>query len=124
MKGAGARDRLLAFDAKVETEDGYGGWSVAWSQQFMAWGEVIYRRGGEEMQAAAQTATSTFKIRIPSDPASRALTGEYRMRTVDVGLPSGETGDALPGARYNLREVDALSDSAHVWVVAEAGVAI
>jgi head-tail adaptor len=115
---------LLAFDAPQRTPDGYGGQVIAWAEQFKSWGQLIYQRGGEDAIAGAQAVTASFKVKIPTCIAARELTGEYRMRTVNTGFPAGEGDDLLPGQRYNLRQVDALSDRNHVWVVAESGVSI
>jgi head-tail adaptor len=124
MRGAGARRRLLAFDERIEVDDGYGGRSASWSQMFTIWGEMIYRRGGEEVQAADLAAVAEYKVRLRSTALSRSITGSCRMRTVKGGLPSGVAGDTLPGARFNVREVDTLSDVGNVWLVAESGVAV
>jgi len=88
-----------------------GGASVDWVPAFTAWAEFRYQRGGEREQAGGLAATARYKVRLRSTPDARALTGQHTMRDLQTGM------------RYNLREIDALSDRAHVWLVAEAGVA-
>jgi head-tail adaptor len=108
-KGAGKLDRPVAFDAPVRTSNEAGGSRTSWSQVFAAWAEFRFQRGGEAAQSGGLQLGASFKIRLRSTALSRALTGEHTMRDLQTGV------------RYNLRQIDAVSDRAHVWIVAEAG---
>ena len=103
----------VAFDAEVRTKDEYGGAIIEWTPVTPPLSaEFRYERGREAEQAGAQTGTASFKVRLRSNPTTRALTPAHRMR------------DVLRGVAYNVREVDPISDRAFVWIVAESGVAI
>lgn len=111
MAAGKLRDRV-AFDEEVETPDGLGGRDRVWSERFQCWAEIRYERGAEAVQAGGQTGTAVWKIRIRSNTSSRAITTDYRMRDLrrDIVL--------------NIREVDAISDRAYVWLIVEQGVAV
>lgn len=105
------RERV-AFDRKVETADALGGRSVSWSEIFACAAEFRYQRGGESVEAGALTGQATFKVRVRASEATRGLTADDRLR------------DVRRDVIYNIREVDAVSDRASVWLVAESGVAV
>lgn len=123
MNAGRLRDRV-AFDLIVGTPDGSGGQIRTWSQQLECWGEFIYSRGSEAVDAARLQGRAIYKVRVRSSVASRAIGTDWRMRDVKRGLPSGVTGDALPGNRFNIREVDGITDRQWVFIVAEMGVAV
>lgn len=110
--GAGALREAVGFDAKVTVPDGYGGEDVTWTEAFTARAEFRYERGREAVQAGGLTGTAVFKVRIGSHAAARALTVAHRMR------------DTRRGVAYNIREVDAVTDRANVWLIVESGVAM
>lgn len=124
MARAGNLRERAAFDAFTGTPDGSGGEVRAWSQQFACWAEFIYSRGSEAVDAARLQGRSIYKVRLRSSSDSRAITTDWRMRDTRRGFPSGVSGDTLPGTRYNIREVDAITDPAWVFVVVEAGAAV
>lgn len=109
---AGKLSERVAFDAEQLTPDGYGGEDRAWVEQHACAAEFRYQRGQEAVAAGGLTGTATFKVKVRSCAASRAITTEYRMR------------DTRRGISFNIREVDAITDRAFVWIVAENGVAI
>lgn len=111
MRSGDLRDRV-AFDAELLTPDGHGGQSRTWAQQIECAAEFRYIKGAEAVQAGGLTGTATFKVRVRSCAASRAITPEHRMRDVRRGLV------------FNVREVDAITDPTSVWVVVENGVAV
>jgi len=111
MLQAGKLREAVAFDRKTKTADGYGGFDVAWQEQFSARAEFRYERGREAVEAGAVTGQAVFKVRVRSSIKSRAITADDRMR------------DTRRQVTYNIREVDAVSDRANVWLVVESGVA-
>lgn len=111
-RGAGMRREAVAFDAPVQSADGYGGNAVTWQEQFTSRAEFRYQRGDEAVEAGGLTGTARFKVRIPAHDAARAVTTEYRMR------------DTRASVAYNIREVDTVTDRLFVWLVVESGVAI
>ena len=111
-KGAGPMRERVAFDQKVAVADDLGGDAVSWSEIFACAAEFRYQRGGERVEAGGLTGQATFKVRVRACVATRGLSQEDRMR------------DVRRSVAYNIREIDAVSDPAHVWLVAESGVAI
>ena len=112
MSGAGdLRDRVT-FDVPVVTPDGFGGEARSWSAVGAFWAEFRYQHGKEGAAPGGTTNAASFKVRIRSGPVTRGLTTDARMR------------DVARGVTYNIREVDAVSDRAHVWIVVESGVAV
>lgn len=113
-KAAHLRERV-AFDRPTRTPDGYGGqvggWSVA-PESHECRAELIYSRGSETVEAARLAGRSVYKVRIRQCAAAREITSNWRMR------------DLRRGVRYNVREVDAVTDRAWVFLVVESGVAV
>ncbi|MCV2877605.1 phage head closure protein [Sedimentimonas flavescens] len=109
---AGLLRERVAFDAETLAPDGYGGQARAWAEVHECAAAFKYQRGQEAVEAGGLTGTATFKVKVRACAATKALTASHRMR------------DVRRGVSYNLREVDAVTDPAFVWVVAENGVAI
>lgn len=103
---------LVAFDRIVATPDGLGGEDRDWQEIFQCAAELRYDRGSEAERSGGLTGKAVFKVRVRATPQTEGLTTADRMR--DVGR----------GVAYNLREVDAVTDRAFVWLKAESGVAI
>lgn len=114
--GGGVRAARLfeavSFGRSDEVQDEYGGISRAWVTMFETRAEFIYNRGTEAVQAGSLQGTATFKVKVRSSIQSRALTTDSRMR------------DIRRGVEYQIREVDAISDRAMVYLVVESGVAV
>lgn len=108
---AGPLRDLAAFDAKVLTPDGAGGFDADWEEVHACAAQILYQRGREAVDAGAVTGSASFKVKVRSCDATRALTTAHRMR------------DPRRGLTFNVREVDAVTDRDFVWVVAEEGVA-
>ena len=95
---------------------------TAYSEAHLAMAEFIFQKGDEVVQAARNAGRQVFKIRIRQCEAARAITTGYRMRDVRRGWPSGEGADSLPGTRYNITNVDAITDRGNVWLTVEGPV--
>lgn len=122
MSGAGDLTSRLAFDSPTGTDDGLGGKTIGWAEEFQRSAKIIYQSGNEAVQAARLAGRSIYKVKLRTDSGTRQITTNWRARTVRHGLPSGVAGDALPGARYNIKEVDWQTDPAWVWLVIEGDV--
>lgn len=109
---AGRLNERVAFDTEQATPDGYGGEDRAWVEAFSCAAEIRYQRGKEAVDAGGLTGSASFKVRVRSSIQTRALTVDHRMR------------DARRGVAYNIREVDAITDRAWVWLSVESGVAV
>lgn len=118
---AGQLRESVAFDRRVTESDGFGGRGIVWSERHVCRAQVIYHRGGEEVDAARLAGRAVYKVKIRSCDAARRIRAEDRMRDLRR-QEQGSDGDYVAGV-YNVREVDAISDRAWVWLVVEGEVA-
>jgi len=119
MSRAGALVEAVAFDELTGAMDAFGGTAQAWTERVSCRAEWIYGKGDETLQAARNAGRKVYKIKIRSSGAARAITEAYRMRDTRRSLPSGVDGDALPGNRWNVIEVDSITNRAWVFVSIE-----
>ncbi|WP_044026766.1 phage head completion protein [Ruegeria sp. TM1040] len=119
--GAGRLKELVAFDRRVPGHpDGLGGTIDVWTEIRTCRAEFMFMRGSESVDAARLQGRSVFRVRIRKLGTARSLAQNVRMRTVKRGLPEGlDDQDPLPGVRYNVLEVDAISDSKWVFLSVE-----
>jgi head-tail adaptor len=108
---AGKLKERFVFDSPTTAPDGFGGQEVGWTEEFTRAAEVIYQRGSEAIEAARLTGRSIYKIKLRGDSGTRTITTDWRAR------------DARRGTQYNIREVDAVTDRAWVYLVVESGTA-
>lgn len=109
--GASLAERF-AFDSPTAVPDGFGGSEVGWAEQFQRRAQVIYSRGNESVEAARLAGRSIYKVKLRNDSGTRSITTDWRAR------------DVRRGVVYNIREADAITDRAWVYLVVEAGVAV
>ena len=124
MTNAGRLTERVAFDAPADAPDGFGGIEIGWDKHYECAAQFIYSRGSESVDAARLQGRSIYKIKIRSCRAARAITADFRMRDVRRGPQQGIGADLMPGERYQIREVDAITDRDWVYIVAEKGVAV
>lgn len=102
----------FAFDSPTTDPDGSGGNEIGWAEQFSRAAQVIYSRGNESVEAARLAGRSIYKVKLRSDSGTRTITTDWRAR------------DVRRNVFYNIREADAITDRAWVYLVVEAGVAV
>lgn len=119
---AGRMRERVAFDENTGATGSLGGTTVAWIERHRCRAQWIYQRGDEAVQAARLAGRKVYKIKVRACVATRALTPGCRMRDLRRGLPSGVPGDTLPGNRWNIREVDAITDRQWVYLTVEGEV--
>lgn len=117
--GAGALRERVAFDEPTGATGAFGGADEGWTERYACAAQFIYQSGSEAVQAARLAGRSIYKVRVRSSQATRAITSAYRMRAVRRGLPNGVDGDPLPGGRWNITEVDSITDRKWVHIVVE-----
>jgi head-tail adaptor len=105
VTGAGDLRERIAFDARIEADDGLGNVRSDWTFQFELSAERKALRGGEEVMAG-------FILRLRQSSQSRRITPAMRAR------------DARTGETYNIRTVTD-PDGRRAWldILCEAGVA-
>ena len=102
----------VAFDAPKVVPDGRGGQETGWTERYSCRAKFIYSRGSEAVDAARLSGRSVYKIKIRSSAGARAISTDWRMRDVRRDMT------------YNIREVDAITSLAWVYIVVEGGVAV
>lgn len=100
----------VSFHRPVLVDDGFGGKEKSWTQAHVARAEFFFAKGDEVVQAGRLAGKVSWKIKIRSCSAARAIAVDWRMT------------DERRDVDYNVREVDSISDQRWVWLVAESGV--
>lgn len=116
---AGRLTESVAFDEPTGGTDAFGGSTEEWTERHACRAQWTYGKGDESVQAAREAGRKAYKIKVRSCEASRAITEAYRMRDVRRGLSAGVQGDPLPGNRWNILEVDAITDRAWIYLTVE-----
>lgn len=111
MSASGDMTFLMTFDKPTSAADGLGGTESGWAEQFTAWAEVRFLRGGETVQAARLTGRQPAVVTIRDSAAAREITADWRMR------------DARAGTVYNVRTIVPSDDRATLELTCESGVA-
>nr|AOT83061.1 hypothetical protein [uncultured bacterium] len=111
----------VAFDRPDLGEKAqFGGNKRVWTEFRACRAAFTYMRGSEAVEAARLQGRSVFKVRIRKMGTAQDIDPTFRLRTVKRGLPDGAgDDDPLPGARYNVREVDTISDRKWVYLIIE-----
>lgn len=111
----------VAFDRALEDGDGFGGSAKTWEQFRHCRAELTYMRGSEVVEAARLQGRSVFKVRIKNMGSAKEIDESFRIRTVNRGLPDGcGANDPLKGDRYDIREVDALTNPDWIYLIIES----
>ena len=77
----GEFNRRLCFEREVPTTSGFGTEpSSTWDDLGGAWVKVLYGRGQERRNAAAEGATMSITFRVLSSPRTRDITERDRIR--------------------------------------------
>jgi head-tail adaptor len=110
--GAGHLYEHIAFDKRIDFDDGMGNYVADWEEQFQTHAQFIYLRGGEAVMAAKLASHQPIVVRIRKSAAALLVTGDYRCRNVRTGH------------EYNIRTIT--PDVSRGWldVLVEAGVAV
>lgn len=106
-----ARSRI-AFDKRMTIDDGAGNTEGDFAEQFVLYGNLVPKFGGETVMAGRLQGKSTFVLTIRYSSLSRRITTDWRARNVRTG----ET--------YNIRNIDD-AEERHQWLelLVESGVA-
>lgn len=75
----------VAFDAPYGTEDGFGGKSYEWAEQFRTRASFVFLRGGEKIQAGRLSGTQSVVATIRKSGDADVLKGTWRMRDLSTG---------------------------------------
>ena len=113
MTSAGDLRHRIAFDKRVEVDDGYGNTRGDFAEQFVVWAQVQARFAGEAVQAARLSGQQTVTITVRQSSRTEEVTPDWRAR------------DARSGQVYAIRSgpVDPTDDGAFYEFLCQTGVA-
>lgn len=111
IPAGGELDHRVAFDKRIDANDGYGNTVASWLEQSKAWAAFRSRGGNETVIAARLEGRSILGVYVPSSVKTRAVTPDWRMRDVRLGT------------EYAIIYVDAVTDPAWVYLDVQKGVA-
>lgn len=109
--GAGDLKERVAFDKRVDREDGLGNTVDEWEEQFSVRAGYMHLRGGEAVLASRLENRHPQVIRIRASIQSRLITADWRCR------------DTRTGDEFAIRDVTLTTDRKWVDVLCERGVA-
>lgn len=106
---AGRRRHHVAFDAPVKVKNEFGEHARSeWDQdRHRAWAELIYQSGSEAVEAARLAGRQVLKVKIRTGTAARSIQTGWQMRDIRLGTA------------WDIKEVDALTQRAFVFLVVE-----
>lgn len=100
----------VAFDKRIQTDDGFGNPVGAWGEQFECRAAYRHLRGGEAVIAARLEGKHVQVITVRAFAATRAVTTDYRIRDVRTALT------------FNIRDVTPNLDRQFIDFLVESGV--
>lgn len=102
----------VAFDRRVDVDDGYGNTKGDWQEKFQCRAAYRHLRGGESVMAGRLEGRHTQVITVRSSSQTRKVTTDWRVRDV-------RTGD-----EFNIRDVTQETDRQWISLLVERGVAV
>lgn len=108
---AGDLHYLVAFDRRVDVDDGYGNTKGGWEEKFQCRAAYRHLRGGESVMAGRLEGRHTQIITVRSSSQTRQIGTDWRVRDV-------RTGD-----EFNIRDVTQETDRQWISLLVERGVA-
>lgn len=101
----------LSIEAPGRVDDGYGGATTKWFEQFTTRGEVLFLQGGESVMASRLAGRQPVVIRLRSSTASREIRTDWRVT------------DQRSQINYAIKGVKETPDRLWIEITAESGVA-
>lgn len=102
----------VAFDKRIDADDGLGNTVSDWQEQFQCRAAYRHLRGGESVMAGRLQGKHTQVIIVRASSQTRQVTTDWRVRDV-------RNGDV-----FNIRDVTHETDRAWVSLLCEKGVAV
>ena len=103
--GAGPLREKIAFDLRVDVQDGYGNKEGGWVEQFSAAGALLALRGGEAVQAARLEGNQPFILTLRYSARAAAVTADWRCRDARTGAVYAVAGEAVPRPRKDYIDI-------------------
>jgi head-tail adaptor len=110
MINSGNLYEKVAFDAPIETPNGYGGVIQGWEEAVQVRASIKYLRGGEVVQAARLQGKQPVVVTIRRNTTTAMIEPSWRMRDVRTSIV------------YNIRSIVRSDDRQWLEITAESGV--
>lgn len=110
--GAGDLYYRVAFDKRVEVDDGMGNTVGEWQEQFQCRAAYLHKHGGESVMAGRLQGKHVQVITVRASSQTRQVTTDWRVRDV-------RTGEA-----FNIRDVTHETNRQWISLLCEKGVAV
>ena len=101
----------VAFDKRVEIDDGAGNRRGSFQEQFKQWASFRPRGGSEGVVAQRLEGRNILGVYLRSNSQTRKIENDWRMR------------DVRKGTEYAIKIVDAVTDRNWIYVEVQTGVA-
>ncbi|HEX5933521.1 MAG TPA: head-tail adaptor protein [Pseudorhizobium sp.] len=114
----------VAFDKRIEIDDGAGNTRGEFQEQFLVWAALRPRGGSEAVVADRLEGRNMLGVYLRSSSQARQITNDWRMRDARDGEWVGEGENRRwAGPVYAIKIVDAVTDRRWVYLEAQTGVA-
>ncbi len=100
---AGALNKRVTFQREVRVDDGSGGSSREFVDDFTVWGGVAPERGSERLEAGRLEASQSGILRVRSSSTTRSVDESWRVLIDNV--PHQIRGAANPDQRNRMIEL-------------------
>ncbi len=110
--GAGDLYYRVAFDKRVQVDDGAGNTEGDWEEQFSCRAAYRHLRGGESIMAGRLQGKHTQVIIVRASAQTRTVSTDWRARDV-------RNGDV-----FNIRDITHETDRLWISMLCEKGVAV
>lgn len=101
----------VAFDKRIEIDDGAGNTRGEFQEQFTVWAALRPKGGSEAVIAARREGRNVYGVYVRSSEMTRTVTSDWRFRLL---RPYGETAFAID-------VVDAVTDRKWVYLEVTSG---
>lgn len=109
---AGTLRHRIAFDRREDVDDGYGNTQAEFVEQFVVWGGLQARFGGEAVTAARLSGQQPVTITVRNSSQTEQIKPDWRAR------------DVYSGEIYNIRSIaDPTDGGAYLDLLCQSGVA-
>jgi head-tail adaptor len=84
--GAGSLRELIAFDERIDIDDGAGNTTGAFVERFRRYGAFLALKGTEVVMASRLEGKQPYVVTVRLDERTRAVTPDWRIRDVRTGV--------------------------------------
>ena len=114
----------LAFDRRIEVDDGYGNLEGQFQEQFIVTAALRSRGGNEAVVASRLEGRNLFGVYLRSSSQTRQIESDWQMRDTRQGHWVDEGDNRYwDGTIYAVKIVDSVTDRRWVYLEVSTGIA-